>query len=448
MGRQKARCADQSPIPRMSSYEWPSIRSLAWRLDATGVNPDHCGMARQLPRFFLLPLLVCLVATAAFVAVGGAVMANAASIIDPSRLQISLPGQPAPSNTVWLCKPGMANNPCMGDLSSTVVAANGSTRIEPASPAHDPPIDCFYIYPTVSVQKTVNANLKIDQEERNVARAEASRFSQVCNVYAPMYPQLTRAAIDKPEHISVTGFIDAYEGVWKAFLDYKDHYNHGRGIVFVGHSQGAFLLSMLIQAEVDTEPTMLSQLISAVLPGGNVTVEAGKSVGGDFRNIPACDATTQIGCVVAYSSFSSTPGEDALFGRVDSPINPFRPDSPTKLRVLCVNPAAPAGGSGVAIPYMPTGDLSSLLGSGSWPSVRAGTGFVTYPGEFRTRCETDGKSDWLQVDRVPTRGDSRPGFSKVENRQWGLHMVDVSIVLGNLVDLVRSQSAAYAREQP
>ncbi len=267
----------------------------------------------------------------------------------------------------------------------------------------------------MSLQKTVNANLRIEPEERNVAKAEASRFSQVCKVYAPMYPQLTKAAIDDPGHISVNGFLDAYEAIWKAFLDYKDHYNHGRGIVFIGHSQGAFLLSMLLQAEVDTEPQMMDRFVSALLPGGNITVQAGKNTGGDFRNIPACDKEDQIGCVVAYSSFASTPNEDSLFGRVNSPINPFRQDTPTKLSVLCVNPAAPAGGVGALMPYLPTGNLNSLLGAGAWPSLNAGTPFVAYPDEFSARCETDGDATWLQVDKTNARAPARLRLSDVES---------------------------------
>jgi Protein of unknown function (DUF3089) len=38
-----------------------------------------------------------------------------------------------------------------------------------------------------------------------------------------------------------------------------------------------------------------------------VTVPVGKTVGGDFANIPACQTATQTGCVVAYSSFDATP---------------------------------------------------------------------------------------------------------------------------------------------
>jgi hypothetical protein len=404
-------------------------------------------MVRQIPRFLILPLIVCLVAAVSLAALSEAVVLRVSGLIDADHLHISLPGKPVPSNTVWLCKPGMALDPCAGDLSSTVVAADGSAVVQKASAQAKPPIDCFYVYPTVSLQTSVNANLKIEAEERDVAKAEASRFSQVCDVYAPMYPQLTKAAIDDPQSISVTGAIDAYEGVWKAFLDYLDHYNHGRGIVFIGHSQGAFLLSMLIQAEVDTEPKVLTQLVSALLPGGNITVQAGKDVGGDFRNIPACGSVGQTGCVVAYSSYSSPPPEDSLFGRVDSPINPFHQDSPTKLQVLCVNPAAPAGGRGELVPYLPTHGLSSLLGPGTTVQVLDGTPFVTYPNEYSAMCQTKGQATWLQVDRTRAAGDKRPQLSGLDNGRWGLHIVDLSLGLGNLVDLVRSESATYARQR-
>ena len=413
-----------------------------WRLARAFCTGDHPVMTRQIPRLFALPLLICLVASIAFVAVGQALISRLTNVIDPTRIHFSLPGAPSPTDTVWLCKPGMADNPCGGDLSTTVFSADGKSRVEHLTAPKRAPIDCFYIYPTVSRQPTINANLKIDPEERNVARTEASRFSQVCDVYAPMYPQLTKAAINDPQHISVKGEIDAYEAVWKAYLDYMDHYNNGRGVVFIGHSQGAYLLSMLLQAEVDTEPKVLDRLVSAVLPGGNVTVQAGKRVGGDFRNIPACASSIQVGCVVAYSAFSKAPGEDALFGRVDSPINPLRTDALLKLEVLCVNPASITGGTGDALPYLTTSDLSSLVGS-AWPKMTAQTPFVAYPGEYRATCKSSEDASWLQIDRRADPSDGRPSVSSIASAQWGLHMVDMSIVMGNLVDLVDAQAKAY-----
>ncbi len=159
---------------------------------------------------------------------------------------------PSTSSTVWLCRPGLSDNPCASNLTTTVVRANGTTYIQRSRPATNPPIDCFYVYPTVSTQPTANANLHIDPQERAVAVAQASRFSQVCRVYAPMYPQLTLSAISKG--ISARSAAIAYLGVLSAWNDYLAHYNKGRGVVLIGHSQGASLLIALIKREVDPYP--------------------------------------------------------------------------------------------------------------------------------------------------------------------------------------------------
>jgi hypothetical protein len=349
---------------------------------------------------------------------------------------------PTPDDTTWLCKPGLASSPCEGSLDATVVDATGKSIVQPASPAADPTIDCFYVYPTVSLQKGVNATLSIDREERAVAVAQAARFSQVCRVYAPMYPQLTLAAIATPSKISYMSALVAYNYVDSAFRNYMAHYNNGRGIVFIGHSQGALMLTALLKAEVDPNPSTRRLLVSALLLGGNVTVPVGKSVGGDFANIPACSTAGQTGCVVAYSSFDSTPPADALFGRVGSGINPFSQNSTVPLQVLCVNPAAPGGGSAPLKPYFPTVGLSLFLGSAA-PAPMATTPFVSYPGEFSAECKTSGGATWLQIDRTGGASDRRPDLSVAESPAWGLHVVDVNIALGNLVDLVRLEASAF-----
>jgi hypothetical protein len=401
-------------------------------------------MLRTVPRLRLvLPAIVLVVAACTAPAQPSTVPSNGGvtPTAPPGFGMLAAPA--APTNTVWLCRPGLADNPCLGDLTSTAVKADASTSVSKASPATAPPIDCFYVYPTVSLQKGTNANLRIDAEERAVALAQAARFSQVCQVYAPMYPQLTKAAIAKPDSIDLMSSINAYEGVWKAFLDYRAHYNHGRGIVFIGHSQGAFLLTMLLKSEIDSEPATRRLLVSALLMGGNVTVPVGKTVGGDFATIPACESTAQFGCVVAYSSFAKTPPANSLFGRVDSPLSPFGNDTSGSLQVLCVNPASPSGGKAALDPYLPTKGLSSLIGTSAAKSVTAKTPFVTLPGEFTAECKTAGNTTWLQIDRTTGSSDHRPGVANVGPAQWGLHVIDVNIALGNLVDLVRSQAAAY-----
>ena len=113
-----------------------------------------------------------------------------------------------------------------------------------AKPDARAPVDCFYPYPTVSVQTGANATLQIDPQERSVAVAQAARFSQVCRIYAPMYKQITRAAIASGK-INPNAAVTAYGSVLSAWNDYLAHYNNGRGIVLIGHSQGASLLIAL-----------------------------------------------------------------------------------------------------------------------------------------------------------------------------------------------------------
>jgi Protein of unknown function (DUF3089) len=339
-----------------------------------------------------------------------------------------------PSNTVWLCRPGLADNPCESDLTATVISADGTTTTESASPAVDPPIDCFYVYPTVSGQKTLNANLNIDPAQKSVAMMQASRFSQVCKVYAPMYRQLTLAAINiSPEATRPAGDTTeardiAYGDVLSAWQDYLAHYNNGRGVVLIGHSQGTMMLTRLIAAEIDPNPEVRDLLVSALMIGGNVTVATGEDVGGDFQNIPACRSTDQTRCVVAYSTFLEPPPANALFGRTGT--GPRATEQAGKnVEVLCVNPASLSGGTGPLKPYNPADSLS--------------TPWVAYPGLYTGHCESSGGANWLQVDSTNVAGDKRPVVSQVLGPTWGLHLVDVNIALGNLVELVASQAAAF-----
>ena len=353
---------------------------------------------------------------------------------------------PSTASTVWLCRPGLSDNPCTSNLTTTVVRANGTTYVQRARPTKNPPIDCFYVYPTVSTQPTPNANLHIDPQERAVAIAQASRFSQVCRVYAPMYPQLTLSAISKG--ISPQSAAIAYLGVFSAWNDYLAHYNKGRGVVLIGHSQGASLLIALIKREVDPNPSERHLLVSALLMGGNVTVPTGQDVGGDFAHIPACETNAQTGCVVAYSTFSSPPPANSFFGRVGTSISALSGLSPTSadgLEVLCTNPAALAGGTGPLIPYFPTKPFPGSkfeYGATSKHTVR--TAWVSYPNLYRAQCESSGGATWLQATDIAGPKDTRPVVQPVLGPRWGLHLDDVNLALGNLVQIVREESVTYA----
>lgn len=343
---------------------------------------------------------------------------------------------------VWLCRPGLAGDPCNADLTTTVVAPDGATRVERLAPARAPAVDCFYVYPTISDEQTVNSNLAIGFRQQEVAIAQASQFSRVCRVYAPVYRQITLQAVDHPSLITRADAETAYSSVLAAFRVYLARYNHGRGIVFIGHSQGALILIRLLEETVDRSSQLRDRLVSAILLGGNLLVPRGGRSGGDFRHIPACDSPRETGCVVAYSSFTAKPPPGSEFGLTtsDAGVGLLAPRHPSpRLQIMCVNPAAPGGGSGALDPMVPALALAFLPASRATPAVH--TAWVSFPGEYSARCETAGDATWLQVSR--TVNGEAPFLTHLSDPLLGLHILDVNIALGNLVALVGSEAAAY-----
>ena len=356
---------------------------------------------------------------------------------------------PAGAETLWLCKPGLGSNPCLSSEETTDVLGNGGTFVQHPQPAASPPIDCFYVYPTVSSQNVKNATFEIDPEQEAIAVSQASRFSQVCNVYAPVYRQLTIPFINglipaTPQEKEEANVI-AYLGVVSAFQEYMTKYNSGRGFVLIGHSQGSAMLEQLIHERVDPVASVRSQLVSALILGGQVIVPEGQLVGGTFQHIPGCANAFQTGCVVAYSSFLQEPPNPSYFARPESLLglggNVAGVAHP---QVLCVNPAIPFqnGSQGPLFSYYTTTPFPGLLE----PVVQvpsAPTPWVTTPGEYAAQCRYQNGASWLQLNYTGPRGDPREQIKETLGPLWGTHLVDVNVALGNLVGLVRLQSILY-----
>src|SRR5215467_4302349 len=204
--------------------------------------------------------------------------------------------QSAPKNDYskaesWLCRPGR-QDACTVDLTTTVVAADGKLTRESWTADPNAPIDCFYVYPTVSTDPTPNSDMNPDPAELNVVRTQFARFASKCRPYAPMYRQITLAGLRRSLVTGGTppwGVGDQYNDVRDAWNYYLQHDNQGRGVVLIGHSQGSFILIELMRNEIDSKPVQ-SRIVSAILLGTTVAVPKGKDVGGTFKNMPICHA--------------------------------------------------------------------------------------------------------------------------------------------------------------
>ena len=313
-------------------------------------------------------------------------------------LAFSSPAAAKMAKSVWLCKPGLMNNPCLKDLTTTIVHTNGMTEVSKDKKARHPSIDCFYVYPTVSEQTTTNANLTIEPQETQIAIDQASRFSQDCRVFAPMYPQLTLAAINNPP-VPPSAGVTAYLGVRAAFLEYMAKYNKGHGIVLIGHSQGSAMLKQLIKEQFDKNEAMRKKLVSAVLLGGNVLVPEGELEGGDFKNVPLCQQAIETHCLIAYSTFLKEPPEGAFFGRPNSPLLGGEPPEGHAGGVRQPD-AAHAGrrlrGPAAALRLDHAVPGRARICSRRRP--RAPTPWVAGPGEYTAQCHNENGASWLQVN--------------------------------------------------
>jgi Protein of unknown function (DUF3089) len=350
----------------------------------------------------------------------------------------------AEAKTVWLCKPGQSPNPCHESLQTTIISSSGASSVIDPPLARRPKIDCFYVYPTVSDQTTTNADLTVDPEQTAIARYQASRFSQRCRVFAPMYRQLTLTGISGGT-LPASAVQLAYGDVAAAWTEYMRKYNKGRGVVLIGHSQGTGMLTRLIQQKIDRFRGARRRLVSALLLGGNVTVKQGSDVGGAFDHVRACHSKKQRHCVVAYSTFNAPPPDDTAFGRPSGAlVDAFGGAQPTDTEVLCNNPAALGGGFAPLQTLVPTSSFPGTLGLGIRISFNgtpptAPTPWVSPQDHYTAICQHSNGANVLMIYPV---GSARTLIA-VPDATWGLHLADANIALGNLVNLVRTQSRAY-----
>jgi hypothetical protein len=409
----------------------------------------------------------------------------------PAAAQVST----ALDRPVWLCLPGMAANPCGQDLAgdprtapftagypvsrgrvpldTTRVDPGGTTAVEPLPSPSAPPIDCFYVYPTVDLLP--NPLLQVGSVPPVVSDTEAAvMFAQVgpllsqCRMFVPVYRQASLAAHvvgvltgTSPEYALGLGDVEqAWDTYWNEYN--TDPVTHRRrGVVVLGHSQGAADASALIRDRIDGDPVAGPQLVSALLLGGNVPVPIDRPAGGGadpdaaFQHVPVCQRSSAaqpvpIGCVAGYSAYQQPEGVTL------PPGSAFGLSAKPGHRVLCTNPAtlltgAPAGAetpldARLPTPWLlegtvlvPNGHLSVVLLGVDLP--RYPTGYARFPGALTGQCvfrEQDGGSaSWLQVKGNPALiGEPASGG-------LGLHVRDFTLALGDLSALVAAQSTRW-----
>jgi hypothetical protein len=342
------------------------------------------------------------------------------------------PGTPAPDygqDSAWLCRAGN-QTACTTGLDAMRVTADGTRTPETFTPAADPKIDCFYVYPTVSHEPTTYADLTASPEVLETLRGQAARLTSLCRMYAPIYRQLTmHGLMEMLKSGGQPNWDGPYRDVRAAWRQYLAHDNHGRGVVLIGHSQGSILLQRLIAEEIDGKPAQ-KLLLSAFLAGDpEIAVEQGHAAGGSFQHIPLCASPGQTGCVYSWTSYlADDASAPRFFGR----------DPGHGLTTACVNPAAPSGGAAAELDsYLPRPKIAPVDDP---PWVHA-------VGLLSGQCVKDQGGDVLSISVLPTHWGPllQAGLPKYElGPGWGLHRLDLSLPQGDILRLVDTQSRAWS----
>ena len=360
----------------------------------------------------------------------------------------------------WLCRPGRADA-CAGDMATTTVTPDGKTSIQPNRPRRvAPKTDCFYAYPTTSMDALPHSDMNADRAERGMAAAQLGVLRDVCRTFAPIYRQVTlpalRSAMGKGTRIPDSAFDLPYADIRAAFRDYLARDHHGRPFVLIGHSQGSAMLKRLLIEEIDGKP-LQRRLLSAILPGVSVMVPPGRDVGGDLKSVPLCRAETQTGCVVTWASYRDTnpAPPNALFGRA-----PLIGKAAAAGVAGCTNPARLEGGAAPLDPILGfpwwKGGVARFERPEAWTAKGKPlkTRFVRAPGLLSGDCVTRNGFRYLAVRVTPGAArdldDVAVGPDAIGAAawpDWGFHVVDLAIVAGDLRRLVAHQRSAWRQRR-
>ena len=364
----------------------------------------------------------------------------------PALSQAPAPAPDYSKDSAWLCLPGRADT-CSTPLPTTALNPNGYGSTGQSSVAKDPPLDCFYVYPTVSRDQGMNSDLNVS-EEKAAAEVQFARFAGVCRTFAPIYRQMTVGAVaaysagaDITEAANL-----AYSDVAAAWRNYLATKNDGRPFVLIGHSQGSALLQQLLAREIENNPTVAARMRLAILPGFNVIVPQGKLVGGTFKRTPLCSREGETGCVISWTSFreKNVPPVGAIFGIADQP----------GMTVGCVNPARPGSTDWAPLDsYWYTRSSQPVPGGPiSWSSEGPpSTPFVRTQGLVSAKCVNIGPRGYLSIrtnhrpgEKWTARIGGEVGLLGMFLPGWGMHLSDMYEAQG---DLIRQVGAISARSR-
>jgi hypothetical protein len=263
-------------------------------------------------------------------------------------------------------------------------------------------------------------------------------------MFAPVYRSMTVAAVSAAATGSnvIGPAMLAYGDVRNAWRSYLANHNQGRQFVLLGHSQGALMLIQLLARDIEGTPEA-SRMVRAIVPGFNVMVPQGKLVGGTFKSTPLCSRDGETQCVMSWVSYreKNSPPPGAMFGYAEEP----------GMTVGCTNPARPGSSQWEKLDsyWFARSSLPVPGGPIAWSSEGPPpTPYLRTEGLVSARCVNDGPRGYLSIRTNADPADKRTdriggeiGALGFFLPGWGMHLIDMSAAMGDLIRQIELLSA-------
>ena len=176
-------------------------------------------------------------------------------------------------------------------------------------------VDIFWVHPTHLTNPPIfpTAVPIQDQDVNYISLAilgQGALLSKYGRFYAPKYRQASPASflgIGSTELERANGLMDTYSDIKAAFLHYLNNSNDGNKIILAGHSQGSFLLAMLLRELFDNNQELKDKLVTASLGGmGYVYTFPGDNSGGWWENISLCTSSNECSCIHFWRTYKDS----------------------------------------------------------------------------------------------------------------------------------------------
>lgn len=323
-----------------------------------------------------------------------------------------------------------------------------SVIVNPNNSVTNTGVDVFFVHPTQLLSSPPAPDTISIGDQPNLLIsltiiAQGGILSKYGRFFAPKYRQSSPSAFTDPSFSDsdrAKPLLITYSDVKASFLDYLNNYNGGNKIILVGHSQGAFILGMLLRDLFDNDPVLKSKLVTASLGGiGPVYATPGNYQDGWWENIPLCTQVNECECIHNWISFK----EPQVIPNVNSsnlPFNQVLVDSGLVYRKIdlsndwLIRDSLFYGSSSTP--------LRNYISPDNNYNLSSTTDFVAFDSLYNVRFKrTSNTHAVLAVDYTNDSLDQRPNDllpteSHPNYQGWGFHQKDYHIYLWALMEQI------------